>query len=321
MSGTAVINRLRKNQARLKGWLKQTGISCYRIYDADLPEYAAAIDVYQPESDSQPFLHLQEYRAPRSIPEERQAERREELVQALLDVFGVDPERVVRKTRERAKGGSKYGVMDRRGTTFVCREQAARLEVNLWDYLDTGLFLDHRAMRRHIGKTAQGCRVLNLFCYTATASVHAALGGAKQTVSVDLSATYLDWGQRNFALNGLDAGDHRFERSDVLRWLVDSREWFDLIFCDPPTFSNSKSAADFDVQRDHGQLLTLCLDRLAPGGRVLFSNNFSRFRLDTAALEGHAVIEETTQTLRDRDFARNTRIHRSFQLSARGSPG
>ena len=177
-----VANRLRKNLARFKGWLKQTGITCYRIYDADLPEFAAAIDVYEAEAGAQRYLHVQEYRAPKSIPEAVQAERLEALIEAALAVFELAPEQLSLKTRERAKGGSKYGALDERRETFVCREQAARLEINLFDYLDTGLFLDHRAMRRHIGKLAAGKRVLNLFCYTGAATVHAGLGGAKRTV-------------------------------------------------------------------------------------------------------------------------------------------
>ena len=309
-----IANRLRKNQARLKGWLKQTGITCYRVYDADLPEFAAAIDVYQTDPGGERFLHVQEYRAPKTIPEDKQAERLHALLAAVRSVFAVEPDHIALKTRERAKGGSKYGAFDDRRESIVCREQAARFEINLFDYLDTGLFLDHRAMRRQLGKLADGKRVLNLFCYTGTATVHAGLGGATETVSVDLSKTYLSWAERNLALNDLDPGNHRLVHDDVLRWLVASDDTYDLIFCDPPTFSNSKQAADFDVQRDHLRMLELCLARLARDGLLLFSNNFRGFRLDEDALAERARVRETTQSLRDRDFARNVRIHRSFEL-------
>ncbi|MEM1437253.1 MAG: class I SAM-dependent methyltransferase [Pseudomonadota bacterium] len=309
-----VANRLRKNRARLKGWLKQAHVSCYRVYDADLPEYATAIDVYQPEHDELPWLHVQEYRAPGTIPEPLQRARLAAVLDAATAVFEVPRERLSLKTRERAKGGSKYGVLDERRETLVVREGAARLEVNLFDYLDTGLFLDHRAMRRHINRTAAGVRFLNLFCYTGAATVQAALGGAASTVSVDLSATYLKWAERNLRLNALDGEQHRCVRGDVMRWLETTQETFDLIFCDPPTFSNSKQAADFDVQHDQQRLLAGCLRLLSADGRLLFSNNYRGFKLDRQALKPLAEIDETSDRLRDRDFARNARIHHSFEL-------
>lgn len=313
-----VANRLAKNRARLKGWLKQAGIHSYRIYDADLPEYSAAIDVYQPEDEALPYLHVQEYRAPATIPVALQQSRLAGLLEGAQSCFGIEGSRVSLKTRQRAKGGSKYGQLADRRDTFVTREGRARLEINLYDYLDTGLFLDHRAMRRQIAKAAAGARFLNLFCYTGVATVQAALGGALSSVSVDLSTTYLNWARRNLALNGLSEQRHELVRGDVLRWLEAGAESFDLIFCDPPTFSNSKQAADFDVQQDHVRLLKACLRRLAPGGRLLFSNNFRGFRLDEAALAALATWTETSDHLRDRDFARNARIHRSFELRLRG---
>jgi len=264
---TMVANRLRKNLRHLGRWARREGVTCYRVYDADLPEYAAAVDLYRqaPESPDgaagRLFAHLQEYQAPRSVPEEIAAGRLQELVSAVCHVFELDRQRLAVKVRARAKGGSKYGRLGR-GEPFVVREGPVLLEVNLFEYLDTGLFLDHRPVRLRLGREAAGKRLLNLFCYTGAATVHAAAGGAAATVGVDLSATYLDWARRNLALNGLDDTAHQRVQADVMSWLASERGCFDVIFCDPPTFSNSKRAADFDVQREHVRLLELAMARL-----------------------------------------------------------
>jgi 23S rRNA (guanine2445-N2)-methyltransferase / 23S rRNA (guanine2069-N7)-methyltransferase len=314
---TMVANRLRKNLRRLKSWRAQTGTDCFRVYDADLPEYAAAVDVYT-EVGAEPRLHLhvQEYAAPAEIPEADVRRRFGELLQALHAVFDVPRERVVVKTRARGKGGSKYGRMEQRGEFLPVREGKATLLVNLHDYLDTGLFLDHRPLRRRVAAEASGRRVLNLFCYTGTASVQAALAGAVQTTSVDLSATYLDWASRNFQANGLGGRDHRLVQADALRWLEADRGRYELIFCDPPTFSNSARAEDFDTQRDHVRLLRAAVARLSPGGLLLFSNNFRRFKLSDEVALFADVREISAQTI-DPDFERNPRIHRAWELRAR----
>jgi 23S rRNA (guanine2445-N2)-methyltransferase / 23S rRNA (guanine2069-N7)-methyltransferase len=317
---TMAANRLRKNLKRLKSWRERKGVSCYRLYDADLPEYSAAIDVYQESGgEARQFLHEQEYDAPDSIPEADVKRRFGELLHALHDVFPIPRERIVVKTRERGKGGSKYGRIGEQGEFFAVEEGAAKLWVNLRDYLDTGLFLDHRPLRLRIAKEAKGKRFLNLFCYTATASVHAALGGAATTTSVDLSATYLDWAARNFALNGLGGNAHRLVQADALRWLEADRGQYDLVFCDPPTFSNSARAEDFDTQRDHVRLLRAAMARLAPGGLLLFSNNFRRFRMDEATLSGFARVEDISARTIDPDYERNARIHRAWELRAPGA--
>jgi 23S rRNA (guanine2445-N2)-methyltransferase / 23S rRNA (guanine2069-N7)-methyltransferase len=217
------------------------------------------------------------------------------------------------KTRYRAKGGSKYGRFDERGEFLVVQEGGLRLRVNLFDYLDTGLFLDHRPVRARIRDSARGLRFLNLFCYTATASVHAAAGGAFTTTSVDLSATYLEWAARNFTLNGLGGERHQLVQADVLEWLRHERGEYDLVFVDPPTFSNSKRAEDFDVQRDHAELLRLCAECLAPGGLVIFSNNARRFMPDPA-LATHFAIRDISASTIPFDFERNPRIHRCYEL-------
>ncbi len=310
-----VANRLRKNVKRLAGWRRRQGVTCYRVYDADLPEYAAAVDCYEEATGAERrFLHVQEYQAPKAIPEDVTQRRLGELLDAARAVFDVGPEQVAVKTRVRAKGGSKYGRMGHRGERILVREGPVLLEVDLFDYLDTGLFLDHRPVRLSIGRRAAGTRFLNLFCYTGSATVHAAAGGAVASVSVDLSATYLTWAARNLEHNGLQGPAHRLVQGDVMSWLAADRGQYDLIFCDPPTFSNSKRAADFDVQRDHVRLLRLAVARLAPGGLLLFSNNFRRFRLDEAAVARFAQATEISRDTLDPDFARNPRIHRCWEV-------
>jgi 23S rRNA (guanine2445-N2)-methyltransferase / 23S rRNA (guanine2069-N7)-methyltransferase len=316
---TMVANRLQKNLKRLKTWRARNDISCWRVYDADLPEYAAAVDAYQETAgDRRLFLHVQEYAAPDSIPEADSKRQLWRLLAALHEVFKLPREQVVIKTRERGKGGSKYGRTGAQGEFFEVEEGAAKLWVNLHDYLDTGLFLDHRPLRLRIAREARGKRFLNLFCYTGVASVQAAVGGAAQTTSVDLSGTYLDWAGRNLALNGLGGTAHRLVQADAMRWLEADRGQYDLVFCDPPTFSNSARAEDFDTQRDHVRLLRAAMARLAPGGLLLFSNNFRRFRMDEPALAEFARVEDISARTIDADFERNPRIHRAWELRAPG---
>lgn len=323
----AVANRITKTHKHLRRRLVREGVSCYRVYDADIPEYAAAIDVYTAigRDDGLPavngtypqtWLHVQEYAPPRDIPEQAARDRLRDLVRAAGVALEVPRERMAVKTRYRAKGGSKYGRFDQRNEFLLVEEGGLKLRVNLFDYLDTGLFLDHRPVRERIRTGARGLRFLNLFCYTATASVHAAAGGAAATTSVDLSSTYLEWAARNFTLNGFTGPRHRLMQADVLEWLRHERGEYDLIFVDPPTFSNSKRAEDFDVQRDHVELLTLCGQRLAAGGLIVFSNNARRFALDASALQAFDIRDITPSTI-PFDFARNTRIHRCYELRQR----
>ena len=232
----------------------------------------------------------------------------------LPDALAVDPSKIYVKRRERQTGAAQYQKREASGERFEVQEGSARLWVNLRDYLDTGLFLDHRPVRRMLGEMASGKRFLNLFCYTATATVQAALGGASDSVSVDMSNTYLEWARDNFALNKLDPRLHRVVRDDCFRWLETANAQFDLIFMDPPTFSNSKKMRDtLDVQRDHPRLVELAMARLAPGGTLVFSNNQRRFKLDEALSERYAVEEITTRTF-DPDFQRRTNLHHVFLL-------
>jgi 23S rRNA (guanine2445-N2)-methyltransferase / 23S rRNA (guanine2069-N7)-methyltransferase len=305
-------NRIEKTFRHLRKRAERDGIDCWRVYDADLPEYASAIDIYRTLS-GEVWLHVQEYQAPATIDENLARTRLRETLRVAGDALGVPRERVALKTRQRGRGGEKYGRMDQRGEFIEVGEGGQGFLVNLWDYLDTGLFLDHRPLRARVRELARGKRFLNLFCYTGSVSVYAAAGGASETTSVDLSQTYLDWAERNFALNGLAPERNRLVWADALSYLETHSALYDLIFVDPPTFSNSKRAEDFDVQRDHARLLTLCGERLFAGGTILFSNNFRRFRLDEAALAGF-VIRDTSAVSIPFDFERNSRIHRCYEL-------
>jgi len=302
-------NRLRKNLRRLERWRRRAAVECYRLYDADLPEYAVAVDVYAD------WLHVAEYQAPAEIPPELARERLAAVRAVLPEVTGVPAERIVFKRRERQRRGRQY---ERQGNTkelLAVREGAARLLVNLHDYLDTGLFLDHRALRLRIATESRGRRFLNLFCYTGSATVHAALGGARETVSVDLSNTYLTWLEKNLAANGLSPQRNCIERADVFTWLRETPREFDLILLDPPSFSNSAAmVGSLDVQRDHAKLVDLAMQRLAPGGTLYFSNNRRRFRLDPQLAERFDVEDITSKTL-DPDFARATVPHRCWKIS------
>ncbi|MFJ4457314.1 bifunctional 23S rRNA (guanine(2069)-N(7))-methyltransferase RlmK/23S rRNA (guanine(2445)-N(2))-methyltransferase RlmL [Pseudomonas sp. NPDC089392] len=303
-------NRLQKNLKQLGKWARREQVDCYRLYDADMPEYALAVDLYQD------WVHVQEYAAPRSIDPEKAQGRLLDALAAIPQALGISPQRVVLKRRERQSGTRQYERQATEGRFQEVNEGGVKLLVNLTDYLDTGLFLDHRPMRMRIQREAAGKNFLNLFCYTATATVHAAKGGARSTTSVDLSKTYLDWARRNLALNGFSERN-RLEQGDVMAWLEACRDSYDLIFIDPPTFSNSKRMEGvFDVQRDHVQLLDLAMARLAPGGVLYFSNNFRKFQLDEHLMSRYAVEEITAQTL-DPDFARNNRIHRAWRLQLR----
>ena len=312
-----VANRLRKNLDKLARWRQQAQVTCYRAYDADIPEYACAVDVYTTISD-EIWLHVQEYAAPTEIPEATTRKRLNDLLLAAREVFGLPKERVAVKTRSTGKGGSKYGRFDQRGEFLIVEEGAAKLQVNLFDYLDTGLFLDHRPLRAQMAQEVRGKHFLNLFCYTGAATVQAAVQGAQQTTSVDLSSTYLEWLADNLRENSIGGTRHRIAQADALKWLEADHGEYDVIFCDPPTFSNSKRADDFDVQRDHVRLLRAAVARLADGGVLYFSNNFRRFKLDETALTEFATVEDISAATIPQDFARNARIHRAWKLRAQG---
>ncbi len=307
-------NRLRKNMKKLEKWARQEGIACYRLYDADLPEYNVAVDRYGE------WVVVQEYAPPKTIDTAKARQRLFDVIGATLSVLELPANRLVLKTRERQKGKNQYQKLGEKGDFFEVQEYNARLLVNLTDYLDTGLFLDHRIARHMLGKMSKDKDFLNLFSYTGSASVHAGLGGARSTTTVDMSRTYLEWAERNLRLNGLTGRQHRLMQADCLSWLRESDETFDLIFIDPPTFSNSKRMEeDFDVQRDHIMLMRNLKRLLRAGGTVMFSNNKRGFKMD---LEGLASLglkaQDITQKTLSQDFARNRQIHNCWLITHAG---
>lgn len=304
-------NRLQKNQRRLQKWLRHSGEECYRLYDADMPEYAVAIDRYGER------VHVAEYRAPNTVDSEAAQRRMDEVLAALPQATGVDSAAIVVKSRSRQRGEQQYERQGEVGEFLSVREGRAQLLVNLTDYLDTGLFLDHRALRRRIASEARGKRFLNLFCYTGTATVQAALGGARRCTSVDMSNTYLRWLRRNLAHNGLAESAHDFERADCLSWLEEGDSQFDLIMLDPPSFSNSaRMEQAFDVQRDHESLVQAAMRRLAPEGTLYFSTNKRRFRIAEVLSERFTCLDITEETL-DPDFPRRPPPHRCWAMGHR----
>ena len=306
---TSFANRLRKNLKILGKWARQEGVSCYRLYDGDIPEYAVAVDLYDG------WVHVQEYQAPKEIDERKAAQRLREAMAVLPEVLEVPGERIFLKVRKQQKGREQYGKFGEQGQFIEVREGAARLLVNLSDYLDTGLFLDHRPTRKMLGELAAGKRFLNLFAYSGAATVQAALGGAASTLTVDMSQTYLDWAKRNLALNGLSGGNHQLVRADCVEWIGRGQGEFDLIFLDPPTFSNSKRMeGTFDVQRDHVELLRKTAALLAKDGTLIFSNNNRKFKMEADALPELAIEDITRQTI-PKDFERNPRIHNCWRIS------
>lgn len=306
----AFANRLRKNYEKLSKWAKDKNLEAYRVYDADIPEYALAVDIYKSS------VHVQEYAPPKTIDPRLAARRLREALHALPDALGVDEHDVYVKVRKQQKGTAQYEREETRDEYFGVRENGHTFMVNLSDFLDTGLFLDHRDTRKMVGDMSRGKRFLNLFAYTCTASVYAARAGALSTTSVDASRTYLEWAERNFEANGMNPETNRLVQDDVMGWLSEARVGYEVIFVDPPTFSNSKDReADFDVQRDHVDLLDACARILADDGVIVFSNNFRRFKLATDSLKQIGLVaEDITQKTIPRDFERNARIHQCFVI-------
>ena len=315
------VNRLKKNQRALKGWLKQNKISAYRLYDSDLPEFAVAIDVFY--ADNAVHCVVQEYQAPQTVNAAMAEARLEAVMLALPDALGAEAENIHLKIRQVKSGNAQYEKhAAKRSANITVEESGALLELNLSDYLDTGLFLDHRPVRRFIQQQATGKRFLNLFAYTASATVSAVTGGAKSSVSVDSSNRYCQWAKRNLDNNGAAAQLHQVVRQDVFTWLESASTGladghrFDLVLLDPPTFSNSTDhERDWNVQRDHMGAIDACLALMAPGAVLIFSNNYRRFKLDPNLLENTdrgIRVEDRSRWSIDRDFHRNQRIHRCW---------
>ena len=304
-------NRLQKNIKKIEKWAKQQGLDAYRLYDADLPEYNLAVDRYADH------IVVQEYAAPKNIDENKARQRLLDAVNATLQVTGIETNKLILKVRQKQKGTNQYEKLANKGEYFYVNEYGAKLWVNLTDYLDTGLFLDHRLTRKMLGEMAQGKDFLNLFAYTGSATVHAALGKAKSTTTVDMSNTYLNWAEQNLLLNDIEGKQHKLIQADCLQWLEKCDRQFDLIFVDPPTFSNSKRMEDsWDVQRDHIKLMTNLKRILRPNSTIVFSNNKRGFKMDFAKLEelGLSAVEISHKTL-PLDFERNKQIHNCWLVT------
>jgi 23S rRNA (guanine2069-N7)-methyltransferase / 23S rRNA (guanine2445-N2)-methyltransferase len=323
----AFANRLRKNARHRDKWARRAGLEAYRVYDADLPEYKVAIDRYGSA------LHVAEYAPPKDIDEFAASARLADVKALAPELLGVKPQDLFMKVRSRQRGADQYTRQTPQEFSFtnepgaqvvrVIREGAFSFEVNLADYLDTGLFLDHRDLRLRLKSEAKGARFLNLFAYTGSATVYAAAGGATKTCSVDMSRTYLDWAARNMELNDVSGAAHELVQADCLVWIKEAAlredERYDLILLAPPTFSNSKRMAQvFDVQEDHPSLIRDAAALLAPGGRLFFSVNHRRFSLNTEVLlaetPGLQIKEISRETL-PKDFERNPRIHKTWAIS------
>ena len=314
------VNRIIKNRKMLGSWASDNGITCYRLYDADLPEYAVAVDLYEGR-----WLHVQEYVAPAVIDPDKASRRLDDIVTVLPEALSIPSEHLFLKRRKKRRRTEQYTRLETSGEFYEIHEGGHTFLANFTDYLDTGIFLDHRLIRGMIRDEAKGARFLNLYSYTATASVYAVAGGARSTLSVDGSNTYQRWARENFVANRIAGQQHRLERADCWEWLHTDRGIYDLIYMDPPTFSNAKGKrATLDVQRDHVKLIRLVMERLAPEGVLLFSTNFRRFKMDEAALLGMEIEDISRKTI-PRDFERNPHIHHAFRIhrakgASRGTP-
>lgn len=307
-------NRIVKNLKQLGAWAQSAGVDCWRLYDADMPEYAVAVDLYHGERR---WAVVQEYVAPPSVDATRAAARLAEVMAALPEALAIPAGDMFLKRRERQRKDAQYSRLARREVYHVVREGPARVAVNFDDYLDTGLFLDHRSTRARVAALARGRHFLNLYAYTGVATVQAALAGALTTTSVDLSARYLDWIERNLHLNGLGGPAHRLVEADCSEWMTaeaHGRRRWGVIFLDPPTFSNSRRMqGTLDVQRDHVALIETAMRLLDGDGVLVFSNNFRRFHLDAESLADFRVEDISAATIPP-DFQRNPRIHRCWEI-------
>ncbi len=318
----ALLNRLKKNDKHLSKWAKRNQVSCYRVYDADLPEFAFALDRYSSSLEAdRVWYHLQEYQAPKTIDADKAAHRIQVAQQIVKQYFNITDQQLFCKLRQRQRGSQQYEKQGRRGELLRVSEGAAHLLVNLEDYLDTGLFLDHRTTRQRIFEQARDKKLLNLFCYTASVSVQAALGGASEVVSADMSATYINWAKENFELNDLiDEKKYHFLQWDCLELLRQPKRYgvngkFDLIFLDPPSFSNSKKMNEIlDIDRDHAKLIHQSMALLEKDGMLIFSTNKKGLKLDADISKRYQVKDITAQTIPE-DFKRRPKIHQCWEIT------
>ena len=302
-------NRIRKNYRHVRKWAKRTRTNCFRIYDNEVPYYPLAIDYY----DGRYCVH---YFSRSRDEEEPSPALVDDTNAALMELFGIDESAIYWRSRIRRSKRQQYEKQDEQQQFFTCLEYGVKFRINLTDYLDTGLFLDHRETRQRVARLAKGKRLLNLFAYTCSFSVHAALAGASYTKSVDLSNTYTQWGRENFEFNGIDSERHPIVRADCLRFLgeeIASGERYDLIVIDPPTLSRSKKMDQFfDVQVDYVQLISEAMELLNSGGLIIFSTNSRRFKFVKEDLPPCDVREVSDKTL-PLDFS-NAKIHHCWEI-------
>lgn len=277
--------RLKRVALQRRRWAQDEHLDAYRLYDRDVPGWPLIVDLYGDH------LHAAEVLQPGGCPPE------DTIRQTLAQSLDWPQEKIVLKMRRPQAGGQQYEKLAEEGRTFLVREKDLKFQVNLWDYLDTGLFLDHRLSRQQVRAAAGQTRFLNLFAYTGSFSVYAAAGGAFETLTVDLNPNYLDWARQNLSLNGFSGPFHKFQKADALAFLRAESRRFDLIVLDPPTFSNSKKmAGTLDVQRDHNWMVRRCLDLLNPGGRLFFSNNYHKFKLDKDLIKDFQPRDVSAET-------------------------
>jgi len=301
-------NRLEKVYRHIGKWARKQDISCYRVYDDDMPEFPFAIDLYDQ------ILHVSEYARPHGMEPDAHVAWLEGSLDVMSKVFDIPLERIYLKFRQRQTGLKQYERFNRVGAEYIVRENGLKFIINPTDYLDVGLFLDHRNTRQMVREQSEGKRVLNLFAYTGSFSVYAAAGGAKETTTVDMSNTYLQWADRNLYLNGFSGESNKLLQADVTQWVREApKDHWDLIVLDPPTFSNSKRMnGTLDIQRDHTWLLISVLEILAPGGTLVFSTNFRKFKFEEGSVKGAEISNITGKTVPN-DF-KNKRIHHCFLL-------
>ena len=294
-------NRLAKNIKHLSKWVRKDNISCYRVYDADIPQYAIAVDIFEN------WVHVQEYEPPRTVDAVQAFVRLNDAVDAISAILKTDKSRIILKTRKKQSGAEQYTRQDETFDTLIANEYGLKFRVNLKDYLDTGLFLDHRLTRKLISRIAKNRSFLNLFAYTGTATVYAAAGGASSSTTVDMSNTYLAWAQDNLELNNFSGKQHEFIREDCIKWLSDAKNEgrrYQLIFLDPPTFSNSKRMdRTLDIKRDHVELINQTMELLDDDGVLIFSCNAHGFKLDQKHLKEYSIRDITRMTTSE-DFRR-----------------
>jgi len=294
-------NRLLKNIKHLSKWVRKDNISCYRVYDADIPQYAIAVDIYEN------WVHVQEYEPPKTVDAVQAFIRLNDAVDIISTILETDKRKIVLKTRKKQSGTDQYTRLDETWDSLIAKEYGLKFKINLKDYLDTGLFLDHRLTRKLISRISTNKSFLNLFAYTGTATVYAAAGGASSSTTVDMSNTYLAWAQDNLKLNSLAGTQHEFIREDCIKWLFDAKKKarrYQLIFLDPPTFSNSKRMDHtLDIKRDHVELIKNAMELLDDGGMLIFSCNAHGFKLDQKHLEEYSIRDITRMTTSE-DFRR-----------------